>query len=87
MHHQGIELCDPFHGDPIPLLDGERVVCRLEFNERANTPISKMNSGLQVYSVWIRLQGGVEPSKKRTRMGAYWFLKEFNPFGIALFAQ
>ena len=66
MNHLFVDLCHSLERDSVPLLDGERVICRFELHEGAYPVIAEVKHRLQVQRVGINPNVRAEPSEEPT---------------------
>ncbi len=60
-----VDLRNALNGDPRSLLHGEGMLGRLQFYERSDISITKVNHGLQVQCVRVQRDVGAEPPEDR----------------------
>jgi hypothetical protein len=65
-----VDLRNPIYGDPVPLLDGERVIGRLQLDIGPEVVVPEMYHDLEILGARVERQLGRLPSEEGTDMGA-----------------
>src|SRR5215471_1928239 len=76
MHHDRVDFSDSIDGNPITLLNCERMICGLKLDPWAKSVVAKMDSCLQIHRLRIGLEPSVQPPEERTHVGSMFLVED-----------
>lgn len=87
VHISRVDLGDAIDGDPVALLDRERVLGRLKLERGADAIAAQMDARLQVLGAWVQRNFGRQPAEQWSDMRALWPVDARNELVEPLLAQ